>query len=118
MRSPDPLDVPVLAPSTRGGTAAPRARHHAPARPDAKAPVTVSDDGKTFTLANGIATARVNKRNGDLESLVYKGLETMGHDQGRAGYWEQDPSAAAKVGGLTTSITIDPKTNDGERGEV
>ena len=88
------------------------------ARPDAKTPVTVSDDGKMFTLANGIVTARVNKRNGDLESLVYKGLETMGHDQGRAGYWEQDPSAAAKVGGLTTSITIDPKANDGKRGEV
>jgi len=88
------------------------------ARPDAKTPVTVTDDGKMFTLANGIVTARVNKRNGDLESLVYKGLETMGHDQGRAGYWEQDPSAAAKVGGLTNSITIDPKANDGERGEV
>jgi hypothetical protein len=56
------------------------------ARPDARTPVTVSDDGKTFTLANGIVTARVNKRNGDLESLVFKGLETMGHDQGRAGY--------------------------------
>ena len=62
--------------------------------------------------------AVVNKRNGDLESLVYKGLETMGHDQGRAGYWEQDPSAAAKVDGLTQSVTIDPKKNNGERGEV
>jgi rhamnogalacturonan endolyase len=87
-------------------------------RPDTKTPVTVSDDGKMFTLANGIVTARVNKRDGDLESLVYQGLETMGHDQVRAGYWEQDPSAAAKVEGLTTSVTIDPKTNDGERGEV
>ncbi len=88
------------------------------AKAEGKAAVTITDNGKTFTLANGIVTAVVNKRNGDLESLVYKGLETMGHEQGRAGYWEQDPSAAAKVDGLTQSITIDPAKNDGERGEV
>ncbi len=107
------LAAALAAPAARADDGPP-----AVARPDAKAPVTVNDDGKMFTLANGIVTARVNKRTGDLESLVYKDLETMGHDQGRAGYWEQDPSAAAKVGGLTNSITIDPKANDGERGEV
>jgi rhamnogalacturonan endolyase len=88
------------------------------AKHDVKTAVTVTDSGTMFTLSNGIVTARINKRNGDLESLVYKGLETMGHDQGRAGYWEQDPSAASKVNGLTQSITIDPTKNSGERGEV
>jgi rhamnogalacturonan endolyase len=88
------------------------------AKSGGKAPVTVTDNGKTFTLANGIVTATINKRNGDLESLVYRGLETMGHEQGRAGYWEQDPSAAAKVDGLTQSITIDPAKNNGARAEV
>jgi rhamnogalacturonan endolyase len=80
--------------------------------------VTITDSATMFTLSNGIVTAVINKRNGDLESLVYKGVETMGHDQGRAGYWEQDPSAAAKVNGLTQSITIDPAKNGGERGEI
>ena len=80
--------------------------------------VTVKDDGAMFILENGIVTARINKRNGDLESLIYQGIDTMGHDQGRAGYWEQDPSAAAKVGGLTQSITIDPAKNGGVRAEV
>ncbi|MCX6951852.1 MAG: polysaccharide lyase family protein [Verrucomicrobia bacterium] len=88
------------------------------ATPSVTAPVTVQDDGPTFTLANGIVTARINKKNGDLEALIYRGLDTMGHDQGRAGYWEQDPSAAAKVGGLSQSVTIDPATNGGERAEV
>ncbi len=88
------------------------------AKPDVKTGVTITDDGKSFTLTNGIVTARVNKRNGDLESLIYKGLDTMGHEQGRAGYWEQDPSAASKVGGLSQSITIDPTKNGGERGEI
>ena len=69
-------------------------------------------------MSNGIVTARVNKRNGDLEALIFRGVDTMGHDQGRAGYWEQDPSAAAKVGGLSQSITINPAANGGERAEV
>jgi rhamnogalacturonan endolyase len=84
----------------------------------ANAPVTVKDDGTMFILDNGIVTARINKRNGDLEALLFRGLDTMGHDQGRAGYWEQDPSAAAKVDGLSQSITIDPAQNRGERAEV
>jgi rhamnogalacturonan endolyase len=88
------------------------------AKPDAKTAVTITESDTMFTLNNGVVAARVNKRNGDLESLIYKGLETMGHNQGRAGYWEQDPSAASKVGGLTQSITIDPTKNGGERVEV
>ena len=88
------------------------------ARPAVSAPVTVTDGEGVFTLSNGIVTARVNKRNGDLEALIFRGVDTMGHDQGRAGYWEQDPSAAAKVGGLSQSITINPAANGGERAEV
>ena len=111
------LVVAVLAttivPASRGTDGPPSV-----AKADATTGVTIVDDGKMYTLANGVVTARVNKRNGDLESLIFKGLESMGHDQGRAGYWEQDPSAAAKVGGLTQSITIDPTKNDGARGEV
>ncbi|HEX2855033.1 MAG TPA: polysaccharide lyase family protein [Opitutaceae bacterium] len=84
----------------------------------ATAPVTVKDEGAMWILDNGIVTAHINKRNGDLEKLLFKGIDTMGHDQGRAGYWEQDPSAAAKVGGLSQSITIDPAKNGGERAEV
>src|SRR5579872_2801765 len=87
-------------------------------KPDTKTSVAITENGTSFALTNGIVAARINKRNGDLESLVYKGLETMGHEQGRAGYWEQDPSAASKVGGLTQSITIDPTKNEGESGEV
>ena len=77
--------------------------------------VTLQDDASAFTLANGIVTARINKKNGDLEALIYRGLDTMGHDQGRAGYWEQDPSGAPD---LKQSITIDPAKNGGERAEV
>ena len=81
-------------------------------------PVTVTDNGGTWTLDNGIVKAVIDKRNGAMDSLFYKGMDTMGHEQGQPGYWEQDPSAAASVGGLTNSITIDPSQNGGERAEV
>jgi rhamnogalacturonan endolyase len=79
----------------------------------ADAPVTISDDGAAYTLANGIVTAKVDKRNANLTSLVYKDIETLGHGSGHpAGYWEQAPA------GAVAGITIDPKTNGAERGEV
>ncbi len=88
------------------------------AKPDPKYGVTVTDEGTTYLLNNGIVAARVNKRTGDLIQLVYKGVDRAGHDQGAVGVWEQDPSAAAQVGGLTDAITIDPAKNGGQRGEV
>lgn len=97
-----------------------RAADDAPAvaRPLAGAAVSVRDNDKAFTLDNGIVTARVNKRTGDIEALIFRGEDVLGHDQGRVGGWEQDPSAAAKVGGLSQAITIDPATNGGARAEV
>ena len=88
------------------------------AKPVANAPVTVTDNGGTWTLDNGIVKAIIDKRNGAMDSLFYKGIDTMGHEQGQSGYWEQDPSAAAAAGGLTDSITIDPAKNGGARAEV
>jgi rhamnogalacturonan endolyase len=82
----------------------------------AASPVTIGQDEKLFTLSNSYVTAQVNKVNGDLTSLKYNGLELMGYTSGHhAGYWEQTPSKAAQ---LTASITIDPATNGGARGEV
>lgn len=84
-------------------------------------PVTVTDDGPTYTLANGYLTAKVNKKTGDLVSVKTSGtitpdVELMGFVSGHhAGYWEQSPALAARE---VTSITIDPATVNGERGEV
>ncbi len=77
--------------------------------------VTVSESGSTFTLDNGIVTAQVAKRSGDLLSLKYKGLEMLdAGSQRQAGYWSHNTAR----GQQEIRVTIDPKTNDGERGEV
>jgi rhamnogalacturonan endolyase len=77
----------------------------------ADAPVTVTDNGRTWTLANGIVTATVTKNTGSLASLVFQGIDTM-HG---GGTWEQTPRNS---GQLTNTITIDPAKNGGERAEV
>src|ERR1700733_3735607 len=82
----------------------------------AQSPVSVTDNGATFTLANAYVTATISKTTGDMVSLKYHDLETMGFVSGHhAGYWEQNPSRAAR---LVAAITIDPAKNSGERGEV
>src|SRR5689334_8544106 len=45
--------------------------------------VTLTEDDANYTLANGTITAVVAKATGDLMSLQYKGLETIGTNQGR-----------------------------------
>jgi len=73
--------------------------------------VTVTDNGRSWTLDNGIIRAKINKSNGAMTSLVYHGVETMAG----GGYWEQTPQGAPQ---LTQTVTIDPATNGGDRAEV
>ena len=78
--------------------------------------VTIDDDPSAFTLSNGIVTARVSKRSGDLTSLQYKGTETLNDRSGHAGgYWSHDTTGGKET---VTRVTIDPRSNGGERGEV
>jgi rhamnogalacturonan endolyase len=80
----------------------------------AETPVTVVEDGTSFTLANGFVTAKVSKRSGDLVSFQYKDLEVLGASGHAGGYW----SHAASGPQATSRLTIDPKDNGGQRGEV
>jgi rhamnogalacturonan endolyase len=80
-------------------------------KPKAAAPVTVVDNGRTWTLDNGIVAATINKRSGNMTALMFRGLNTMG----AGGYWEQTPQDAPQ---LTQTITIDPAKNGGARAEV
>ncbi len=78
------------------------------------AAVTIAEDDGTFTLANGVVTVKVSKRSGDLVSLKYKGLEMLGASGHAGGYW----SHAASGPRCRATITINPTSNGGERGEV
>jgi rhamnogalacturonan endolyase len=76
--------------------------------------VTLSESPRDYTLDNGVVTARIAKRSGDLESLKYQGRELLATDH-PDGYWSHTP---ARGGDIINSMTINPATNGGERAEV
>ena len=93
------------------------------AQKPAGAPVTVTDDGTSYILSNGIVTAHIEKKSGDIISYQYKGTEMTatlpvypaGVTPGReTGYWAHD----AKSENTTAKITIDPASNGGQMAEV
>jgi rhamnogalacturonan endolyase len=76
-------------------------------------PVTLTNDGNYYTISNGYSIALVAMHTGELSSLKFRGIETMGFVSGHhAGYWEQLPRPGVPA------VTIDPATNGGERAEV
>lgn len=77
--------------------------------------VAISEDDNSFTLNNGIISAHISKRSGNITSLTYKNLEMLETGYGASGgYWSHDVSR----GNRTSRITIDPNSNAGQRGEV
>jgi len=85
------------------------------AKPAVNSPVTVTDNGNSWILDNGIIKITVLKSSGKLTSLIFKSREMLGRSSEG---WEQYPAAASTVGGLTDTVTIDPSKNGGERAEV
>jgi len=75
-------------------------------------PVTLTDNGRTWTLDNGIVRATIAKDTGSMPSLVYHGIEVLAAS---GGTWEHNPQGAPV---LTNTVTIDPATNGGQRAEV
>ncbi|MGA8111406.1 MAG: hypothetical protein WB974_18345, partial [Acidobacteriaceae bacterium] len=90
------LAFALAAPLSRADNAAP--------------PVTLTDNGPSWTLDNGIVQVTIEKNTGLLTSLLYRGYDTGSH-----GIWEHTPQGAPQ---LTNSITIDPQSNNGQRAEV
>ena len=83
------------------------------------APVTLSDDGPTFTLNNGIVSAKIDKRSGTIAGLRYAGQELLLN-----GYWSQVGRVTgggdiARYGSKrSSSVKLDPASNGGARAEV
>ena len=98
------ISMSLSAPVLRAAGAAPVV-----AKPEVNAPVTVTENADSWTLDNGIVKIAVLKRNGNMQTIVYHGVNIVA----RSEYWEQVPS-----GQVTPSLTIDPAKNGGERAEV
>src|SRR6266481_93564 len=86
---------------------------------DPSPPVTVSESADSFTLSNGLLSARIEKRSGTLVSLKYIDLEFLAQHQGGAngGYWSSVGRGrpGSHIAGV---IRINPATNNGARAEI
>ncbi len=84
-------------------------------------PVTLVQDARTVTLANGIVSARIDKAGGHILSLSHKGMELLGPGRG---YWSFAGSAwrgesVSRFGaGRSFAVRTDPAANGGARAEV
>jgi rhamnogalacturonan endolyase len=96
----------LVATSSRADDALP-----AIARPEGGGAVTVTDNGRAWTLDNGIVKATINKTSGGMSGLIFHGVNVTGG----GGSWEETPQGAPQ---LTDTVTIDPSQNGGERAEV
>ncbi len=85
--------------------------------PPQTAAVTVRETADAFFLSNGILTVGVSKKSGNMLSITYKGVETLGEPAGSRPYmyWSHDVVGAKEI---VTSVTIDPSANGGDRAEV
>jgi rhamnogalacturonan endolyase len=113
----------AVAPAKNAAAALPKV-----AKVTVNAPVTLTDNGDTWTLDNGIIKATIIKKIGSVQQVVYHGLAMLqpSFQTGSDVYhtpqtpmgtqvptWEQIPS-----GTVTPSVTIDPAKNGGQRAEV
>jgi rhamnogalacturonan endolyase len=106
--------------------------------------VTLKEDAHTYTIDNGLVIATMAKASGDLVSLRYKGMELLatfltpegepdlqkdppganpnglnkGMTDHQYGFWSHDAMGPRGTAPTICTVTIDPKTNGGERAEV
>ena len=79
--------------------------------------VTLADDGKYYTLDNGIVTAKIDKNSAAIASYKYKNLEMIG-SMGIDGFWKL-PAVPLDFGSRRTpSILQNPAENKGLRATV
>ncbi len=87
--------------------------------PTVAADVTLVETSDSFTLANGLVAARIEKRNGTMVSLQYAGHEMLAQRGGGAngGYWSS--VGRARPGDQQRAVTrVDPNANNGARAEI
>src|ERR1017187_4705767 len=90
-------------------------------QPSTNAPVVITDSGGTVTLEHAIVLAKINKANGNLLSLQYRGVEMLSHG---GGYWNiygcipGQPYTEKKGTPSVFSISQNPAQNGGALGEI
>ncbi len=79
--------------------------------------VTVTDNGGTVVLANGIVSFTINKSNGNVTNFTYNGTNLLSGGNG-GGYFYFDGSGGPTLANPTYTLTVNPANNGGNQAEV
>lgn len=81
--------------------------------------VTVTDNGFTVTMDNGIVSATINKSSATVTNLTYKGINLLaGGYQGGKIYWSWNMPNYQNPSGCSYTLTADPQSDSGNYAEV
>ena len=79
--------------------------------------VTVTDNGGTVVLANGIVSVTVVKSNGNLSNFTFKGTNLLAGGNGGGSFYF-DGSGGPTLVNPTYTLTVNPANNGGAQAEV
>ncbi|MBC7652616.1 MAG: hypothetical protein H7101_12800, partial [Deinococcales bacterium] len=81
--------------------------------------VTVTDNGTTVVLNNGIIAATITKSTAAVETLSYNGYDmlTGGYNGGQV-YWSWNMPNYQNPSGCTYTLTVNPTSNNGDYAEI
>ncbi len=79
--------------------------------------VTVTDNGGTVVLANGIVSITINKSNGNITNFTYNGTNLLSGGNG-GGYFYFDGSGGPTLANTVYTLSVNPANNGGNQAEV
>src|SRR5579864_9560814 len=79
--------------------------------------VTVTDNGGTVVLANGIVSFTINKSNAEITNFTYNGTNLLAGGNG-GGHFYYDGSGGPTFNNPTYTLTVNPANNGGNQAEV
>ncbi|HET9870800.1 MAG TPA: hypothetical protein VFR02_09940, partial [bacterium] len=79
--------------------------------------VTVTDNGGTVVLANGIVSFTINKSSGTITNFTYNGVNLLSGGHGGGSFYF-DGSGGPTLSGTVYTLTVNPASNGGNQAEI
>jgi len=88
-------------------------------KPSAGGNVTLTDDGPTVTMKNGIVEVTITKFNGEIRKFLYNGINILeGGYSGGKFYWSWNMPNYQNPANCKYTLTVDPSKNNNSYAEV
>lgn len=81
--------------------------------------VTYTDLGGNIVLDNGIVSINISKKDASIRSFTYQGINLLAGGHGGGGhFWSWNAPAFGGPSNPSATLTVDPRTNNGDYAEI